>query len=69
MSFRNWLTKSDAAELKRLRQRERGCDAICGAMQSVAHSWYQAEKEFDLDDDGPYEAIKRLMEAANVKST
>lgn len=36
------------------------CDSRCGAMQAVAHAWYRARQEFDLSDDDPYEAIKRL---------
>jgi hypothetical protein len=48
------------AELERLRHRERVCDSQCGPMQAMADAWYRAEQEFDLQDDDPYEAIKRL---------
>lgn len=49
-------------ELQRLRHREQVCDSQCGPMQAMAEAWYRAEKEFDLPDDDPYEAIKRLRE-------
>jgi hypothetical protein len=52
--------KDEADLLDRLILRERVCDSQCGAMQAVADAWYRAEKEFDLSDDDPYEAIKRL---------
>lgn len=54
------------AELDRLRHRERVCDSQCGAIQQVAAAWYRAEAEFDLSDDDPYEAIKRLREIESL---
>jgi len=49
-----------ADKLDALMFRERLCDARCGPMQNAAESWYRAEREFNLPDDGPYEAIVRL---------
>jgi hypothetical protein len=53
---------AEADLIDRLILRERVCDSQCGAMQAAADAWYRAEKEFDLSDDDPYEAIKRLRE-------
>jgi hypothetical protein len=51
---------AEADLIDRLILRERVCDSQCGAMQAVADAWYRAQTEFDLSDDDPYEAIKRL---------
>lgn len=43
------------------RHRARLCDMACGAMNRVAEGWYRAEKEFALEDEGPFEAVERLQ--------
>jgi hypothetical protein len=60
MSLRARGYEAEADLLDRLVFRERVCDSQCGAMQAVADAWYRAEKEFDLSEDDPYEAIRQL---------
>lgn len=54
------------SDLERLRHRERVCDSQCGPIQFMADAWYRAEREFDLPDDDPYEAIVRLREELEI---